>query len=194
MSLHPEDVPSLVVRARRGDASARGELIERCRPRLLERIRFMMGDDARRVAESGDFVQSVLIEALGRADESMLADDRRLLRWMTAAARNNIRDAVRRRREAALESFAGSGTWSLDDPAQPPSPATHADQFERLAVLAETIEELTQEQRRVIELREFEHKSFPDIARELGGTDDRVRLLHGKAMLRLGELIARRGL
>jgi DNA-directed RNA polymerase specialized sigma24 family protein len=53
---------------------------------------------------------------------------------------------------------------------------------------------LTEEQRRVIELRELEKKTFGEIAVLLGGTDDRVRLVHAKALLRLGEQLARRGL
>ena len=189
-----EDIASLVTSARAGDSAARGRLLERCRSPLLERIRFMMGEDARRAADSVDFVQSVLVEALQTVDDSLLVDERRLMRWLTAAARNNIRDAVRRRRERALASLTGSGSWSVEDPAQPPTPATQVEEGERLVRLAEMIEELTPEQRQVIELREFEQRTFGEIARELGGTDDRVRLVHAKALLRLGEMLTRQGL
>ena len=69
------DARDVVARAREGDRAARAALLERWQPRMLARIRLMMGDEARRHAESIDFVHSVLIQALERLDSAAFDDE-----------------------------------------------------------------------------------------------------------------------
>jgi len=184
----------LIERARAGDPQARGELLARCQPRLLERIRFMLGEELRAHAESIDLAQSVMLAVLEQPNASLYADEARLLRWMTAAARNSIRDRARRARVRAVETLGDStvGPGLVD--AGSPGPSTAFVQLERAVVLAELVEALEPDERRVLELRELEGQTFAQIAAELGGTDDRVRLLHQRAILNLGRLCERRGI
>lgn len=189
-----DEASSLIAKARAGDGDARGALLERCQPRLLERIRFMLGDEVREQAESTDLVQSVLVAALEQGETSIYSDELRLLRWMTAVARNAIRDRSRRTRAQALDALAGSTLGFVPVDTSQPTPASILAQDERAALVAELVEELEPQERRVIELRELEGQTFAQIAAELGGTDDRIRLLHQRAILRLGRVCARRGL
>jgi len=179
----------LVERARRGDARALEELVLRYRESLLERIRLMMGDEARRSADSLDFLQGVFAETLAQLGEQRFENERALLRWMTAVARNDIRDCVRRRRERALGSLSGSLTLSRIGDPECASPATVADQNEELERLVEALEDLTPDHRRAIELRDLEGLSFDEVGERLGRSADAAQMLHARALLRLGRIL-----
>lgn len=181
----------LIARARAGERAARAALLERWQPRILARIRVILGEGARRHAESSDYVQSVLIQALERLDEASFADEQHVLRWMTAVARNDIRDQADKRRERALESLSESWHASGHADANTPSPPSAADREERFERLVECLEVLAESERAVIELRDFEGLTFQEVGARLGWSDDRARLAHMRAMARLGRLVAR---
>jgi hypothetical protein len=84
--------------------------VERHRAVLLERIRLMLGEDARRQADSIDFLQEVFVEVLAKIDSCDFRDERALLRWMTTVARNDIRDRGYRARASwpGADATAGS--------------------------------------------------------------------------------------
>jgi len=175
------DIGSLIDRAHAGDTAARQELLEHCREPLLARIRWMMGDEARRVAESSDFLQSTIVavlEALPRFEDR---GGDALLRWMTTIARNKIRGAVRRPRETALSMLSTSlgGVPSTDGSQEQLSvdtALTLRDAFTRLSV----------DERRLIELHDFEGLSFADIGTRLACSERHAHRLHAQALLRLG--------
>jgi RNA polymerase sigma-70 factor (ECF subfamily) len=181
----------LVLRARRGDAEARARLLERWRPRLLARIRTMLGERARRHAESADLLQGTLAKALERIDAESFANEDHVLRWMTAVARNDIRDLAGRQRERAFESLSESWHASAHPDSSTPSPVSAADREERLMHLMEALERLEEGERRAIELRDLEGLTFPEIGARLGWSDDRARLTHLRALSRLGQLVGR---
>ncbi len=194
MRSHSSPSNELISRARSGEAAAREELLARCQSRILDRIRFMLGEEVRAHAESVDLVQSVMVAALEQPDESVFADEARLLRWMTTVARNGIRDRARRARVQAVEAL-GESTHSIVNPeSSQPGPLTACAAGEREVLLAELVEQLAPEERQVLELRELEGQTFGQIAAALGGTDDRIRLAHQRAVLKLGRLCARRGI
>jgi RNA polymerase sigma-70 factor (ECF subfamily) len=179
----------LIDRARRGDRGARDALVERWQERLLVRIRLMMGADARRHAESFDFLQGVFAKALERLDD--VGDERSFLRWMTAVARNDIRDHVGKRREHAFDSLSRS--WDASEQADPrtPSPVSEADRDDRWMQLVECLEQLDEHERSVVELRNLEGLTFAAIGARLQCSDDRARLTHMRAMSRLGAMLGR---
>lgn len=187
------EVPNLLTRARLGDAGARAALFARWQPRMLSRIRLMMGADARRRAESIDFVQGVFVKVLERLASAQFDDEAHVLRWMTAVARNDIRDHVGKQREQALESL--SETWDprlVRDP-RTSSPVSHADREDRLVRLVEYLEQLPDHERTVVELHALEGLTFADIAACLGWSDDRARLAHLRGMARLGQWMGEPG-
>jgi RNA polymerase sigma-70 factor (ECF subfamily) len=179
----------LLLRAAQGDEEARSTLLARCHPRLLRRIRLMMGDQARRVAESVDFVQDVLIEAIEAVDPSKVRDEQHLLRWMTAVARNKVRDSARRRRERVFESLSISTIRGPERTGA--SPPSRAERQEYMELLADALEQLTPDHRRVIELRDLEGLRFHQIAEAMGRSEDAVQTLHMRAMMSLGRILDR---
>ncbi|MFH0947294.1 MAG: sigma factor, partial [Planctomycetota bacterium] len=108
------DSMELIRRAQESDQAALGELLERYGDRLLGRIRLMMGDRARRVADSMDFLNGMFVQVIQGLDRFEIRDEQAFLRWATQIARNNIRDGVRKKRETAFLTF------SVSSPGEPP--------------------------------------------------------------------------
>jgi len=181
------DSPSILLeRARAGDTEALGRLVERHRTVLLERIRLMLGEEARRQADSVDYLQEVFVEVLAKIQGSDFRDERALLRWMTTVARNDIRDRGHRRRERAFASFSGSLSLDAVGGLDERTPASEADLNEDLLRMIEALEHLAADHRRVIELRDLEGLSFREVGRGMGRSAEAAQALHGRAMLRLG--------
>ena len=66
----------LVRQAQAGDHAALSDLLKRYRGRLLARVRLMMGEQARRLAESQDFLQNVFAVAFqGRSSARVWGAD-----------------------------------------------------------------------------------------------------------------------
>jgi RNA polymerase sigma factor (sigma-70 family) len=188
---------ALLARACAGDAAGLAELLQRCRPELLTRIRLMMGAEARRRADSGDFLQSALLEVVEDLDRYDLRDERDFLRWATRIARNNIRDEIRRPREQMLESFVsesglfarGRGAGSDSDAA----PVRRAARSEEVELLIEALARLREGDQQAVELRWFEGLSFAEIGRRTGRSEGTARRFHARALIRLGDELKRLG-
>ena len=174
-----DDLDDLVRRARGGDAVASGALIERVREPLLARIRLLMGDEARRVAESSDFLHETFVAALPALDQVSLCGPTQFLNWLTAIARNRIRQGVRRRREQALSSLSQS--LSGVPVAEPDSKAW----FDELLHLAQAMEELPPDEQRSIELHDLQGLSFAVLGQRLGCSERHARRVHARAVLQL---------
>ena len=182
----------LLLRAKDGDGGALEEVLERYRDRLLSRIRLMMGGAAKRVAESGDFLQGVFTEVLDRFPDFEIRDEKSFLRWMTAIARNSIRDSTRKRRERRFESLSDSLFARVESDQDTPSPPSQADLNDKLFRLAEAIEELELDHREVIALRDLDDLPFHVIGERLGCSKSGARLLYNRALVALGGLIESR--
>ena len=158
-------------------------LIEEYRRPLLGRIRLMMGDRARRAAESGDFLHDVFATALGDGTRATLPPEQDLLRWLTAIARNRIRAEVRRDHEGRFRTLSDS----LSGKSSSPTPSTEAARQEQLVELAEALEQLPDDYRDVIQRRHFEELPFAAIGRLMGRSEEAARKLHTRALLRVGD-------
>ena len=164
--------------------AALGRALERHHARLLERVRLMMGGAARREADSADFTQRTLAAAVKHQHKAPLDDERALLRWLTAIARNQIRDSARRRREESLASL--SRELRANPAAEGPTPSHAAGDAEERLALVEALEEMPEDERRVIELRDLEGLAFAEVGEALGRSSEAARKLHQRALLRLG--------
>ena len=174
--------------ARRYDGAASQELLMRFRDPLLKRIRLMMGDKVRRKAESQDFLQQVMVDFLKASHSFEIRSDKDILRWLTAVARNNIRDAGRRRRVQAFESLSSCFTAG-EVVVDAPSPFTQVVMHEDTVRLLEGLEKLKDDYRKVIDLHHLEGLSLKSVAARMGRSHDAVKKLHTRAMIRLGSHI-----
>lgn len=176
-----DDTAELLRRVGEGDQPSLNALMVRYRPRLMERIRLMLGDEARCWAETADFAQTVMLDVMREAKQVKIADGRGFLRWLSSIARNNIKDMGRRRR---LESISTFSRWMCHD-----SPWRAAADQENIDRMLEALEELKPDDRRVLELRHFAALPFNDVAKEMERSLDATKQLHRRALLRLGAML-----
>lgn len=181
----------LIARAGDGDDRARTVFVERMRPRVLARIRMLMGASSRRHADSTDYLQNVLLQALERLRSAKFPDEVQALRWMTTVARNDLRDAIGKRREQAFDSLSGSCQASSNVVASDASPVSEADRSDRWARLLEAMDDLSEGERASVELHDLEGLTFAEVGARLNWSDDRARLTYVRAIARLGRLLTR---
>jgi RNA polymerase sigma-70 factor (ECF subfamily) len=179
----------LVSRAQSGDQEALDQLLHRYQDRLLTRIRLLLGPKAREHAQSTDFLQEVMLEVVRGFQRFQWRDERAFLRWVTQIARNNIRDALRRRREKALESFSSTLFASLDRQASPP-PEEQVETQDEIERMLEALEKLSEAHREVIELRDLEGLAYREIATRMNrSSEEAAQMLHARALTALTKFL-----
>ena len=188
-----QDGPShdqLWSKAKAGDDEATRQLIVSYQDRLRSRIRLMLGEEARRQAESIDFCQQVVMDALKGLDRFEWRSEQQLLRWLTTIARNNITDTVRKKRARAFESLSISWDGQEGPEADIVTPSSQADRNERVYALVEAMEQLPDNHRTVIELRNLENLRFREIGETMNKNEEAARKLYTRAMVQLGRLMS----
>lgn len=168
--------------ARAGDRNALDEVFARYSPILLRRVRWLMGADARRRAETVDFAGDVVLEVMQRLPTFELRDEASFVAWLVQIARSRIGGAVRRRREQRLATLATSLAADAEPVARQTAAEDAAARAEALDRLADVLEQMSDERRQVIELRDFEELSFAEIAQSMGRSENAVQLLHARAL------------
>ncbi|HXT29842.1 MAG TPA: sigma-70 family RNA polymerase sigma factor [Vicinamibacterales bacterium] len=176
-----------------GSDEALDALYRRCGPRLLAFIRLKMGPSLRARLESRDILQATFLKSFQRLDDFEGDNARSLLGWLMRIAEREIHDRAdfhgRQQRDARRDA-------DVDDYAEALAVRTRSaltrvildEQVERLdAALAE----LSEPHRQVIILRAFEERSFPEIAREMGKSEDASRMLYARAMTALTLALSR---
>jgi len=176
-----------------GSDEALDALYRRFGPRLLAFIRLKMGRSLRARLESRDILQATFLKSFQRLEDFEGDTARSLLGWLMRIAEREIHDRAdfhgRQQRDARRDA-------DVDDYAEALAVRTRSaltrvildEQAERLdAALAE----LSEPHRQVIMLRAFEERSFPEIAREIGKSEDASRMLYARAMTALTLALAR---
>jgi RNA polymerase sigma-70 factor (ECF subfamily) len=180
----------LLAAARAGDKTALEKVVLRHQDQVLSRIRLMMGPEARRRAESMDFLQDAFANLVASLHRIHVENENSLVCFVLAVARNRIRDSVRKRREHAFESFSRSLDGQM---AKTRTPFDEVAGSERLQHVAEAIESLREDHRQVIELRNLEGCSFSEIGKRMARTEAAAFTLHARALVSLGEMLRAQG-
>lgn len=187
----------LLRRFNAGDEAALGGLLERHRAWLEDYVRRRRGPALRGRVETLDAAQDAVIDFLEYGPRFELADEEQLRALLARIVENNLRDANkhwrRGRRDVAREQrFTTATVLRLDPPAPASeSPSAIADRDERRAWIRLALEFLDEDDRRVLLLREWEQRSFPEIASELGMTESGVRMRYQRALPKLADCVGR---
>lgn len=183
----------LLAKAAEGSADALADLLVDIRPGLLQRIRLMMGAQARRVADSGDFLGSLMLDLLREFRDRGIPQDLDIIRWATCVARNNIRDSVRKRHERRLADFSSSFRLRKGPVDSGPQPDDAATVDEQVELMLDSLESLPDHWRQVIELRDLRGLSYEDVATHMRrGGANAARKLHARALGRLSQIVVAR--
>lgn len=189
MSLH-----DLISRARSGDSSALGELLDRHRDQLRLLADRDLSEKLQRRVDASDVVQQTFLIAHRAFEQFRGETDPELIAWLRTILNQNVQEAVRRHihaqhrslnQEVSIQS-AGTTSLPFDPPASDPTPSQRVALRESTAELLAALEELPTDQREAVRLKHLEGCSVTEIAASLGKTEAAVAglLRRGIATLR----------
>ncbi len=189
------DFHHLIDRARDGDNSALGRLINQFRPYLWTLARSQLDSAVNVRADPSDVVQQTCLEIHRDFHTFRGNDERELLAWFKQILHNNaantIRDHVRAKKRSADKD------QSIDDAAGRASPLRNQLEAEQSTPSAELIriedeeqirrllEELPHDQREAVVLRHLEGRSLQQLATHFGRSEVAVAGLLKRGMQKL---------
>ncbi len=174
-------------RVRAGDEHAANELVERYGPAMRRAVRVRLRDARlRRLLESIDICQSVfasffLRAALGQYD---IESPDQLLRLLSTIARNKVVNQARRERAVCRDEGRLNRAAMVEDCEA--SEAGPSRQIEARELLEEARSRLSVDERRLFE-RRAQGASWAEIAAELGGSPDALRIRLARGVARVGK-------
>ena len=168
------DIALLTSRLSRGDESAYAEFYELYFNRLL---RYLLVLTAGREDAAREALQATMLRIARNARRFEAGDA--FWSWLTVLARSSVVDAERKRKRylALLDRFFQNA----------PAPAANTDADSRLLHLLEhKLDELSTEDRALIERKYFDGAAVAEIAKEIGATEKTVesRLVRIRRQLR----------
>lgn len=176
---------ALMVGVRAGDPDAAAELVRLYEPEIRREVRLRLtSPQLRRTLDSVDICQSVFGKFFIKAALGDLEFDRpqHLLRLLCQMARNKVID--RHRRDQVRQPAHGGSRVDLSD-VDPPDRGESASQIiERKELLTRMSDQLTEQEQRIAVLRR-NGESWPEIARQTGGTVEGSRKMLARACERV---------
>jgi RNA polymerase sigma-70 factor (ECF subfamily) len=194
----------LIRRSQAGERAAFEELFARYWERVFVLVRQRMGPKLRRMLDVEDVVQSTFEAAVRAFDRFELRHEAAFIQWLSRLAERQLQTAARRAeaqkrdqaREVTLSSTPSpacesSLSWNLvaSDLAIPEQVA----QKELVAIVEQCLDELPEDWREAILLRDFAGGDWSYVAGELGrNTVEAAQELHRRARIRLSILVGKR--
>lgn len=171
-------------RVQRFDVAA---MVLRYRPFLKAIAAAEFPDHLKSREDDSDLVQEALLKATSQADQFRGTTEKELEAWLRETLRNQIRDRVkhhsRQQRDVAIEiafpvSAIAETTTTVSEELR---------KSEAKEIVQRVVNEMPDDYRTVILLRQQMDLSFIEIAEQMQRTPDAVRMLWGRAILALGE-------
>jgi RNA polymerase sigma-70 factor (ECF subfamily) len=191
-------VRNCLEKARAGDPLARDRLFAACRSYLGLIARASVEPWMRAKVDASDLVQQTMLDAHRDFTKFHGQTDQEWLAWLRQILNHNACDAVRHygaagkraaKREVQIQGNADdSQGFELPSPGE--SPSQIALHNERELLVAEAMNQLSEDHREVIILRNIQRMSFEDVAEQLGRTRPAAQMLWMRAMHNLKSLLA----
>lgn len=186
------DFEQLIRDAKGGCRASMERLIRDCQPYLLA---IANGELDRQVAQkigASDIVQNSMLSAQ-RCIADFQGDNRtELLAWLRGILIKDLQQTHRhyhaekrrvdRERPLKDDNSAPGGPMLVDQVESPSTAAVHREQEEQLI---RAMADLSEDERQVIELRNWQRLSFPEIGEHIGRTSEATRKLWSRAIVRL---------
>ncbi len=189
--LHPDlgsaddwSVEASIYSARDGSFSAVGKLLDYYRGYLLTIANGELSSDLVQKVAPSDLVQETCYQATRRFPQFQGKTDGELKAWLRQILLNNVRDAERRfrltgkrdcTREIPIDANVSGSGWIGQLATPDSSPSSMVANAEIKRILAQEIELLSNEQRRVIQLRSLEGMSLEEVGQAIGKSADAAR-------------------
>jgi RNA polymerase sigma-70 factor, ECF subfamily len=186
----------LLMQARRGLDSARGELLERYRTYLELLARVEVGRRLQTKLDAADVVQETFLEAHRNFALFRGHSEPEFAAWLREILAGRVCNLVRHylgtqgrdlRREQAWNIDLDRSSRAIDRGffALQSTPSQHVAQREQGVLLAEALARLPADYREVVILRHFEELTFPEVAKRMERTVDSVQKLWVRALANL---------
>lgn len=181
--------------ARQGDESARNHLFGACRSFVAVMARVQLHRRLHAKVDPSDLVQQSMLEAHRGLMNFQGQTPQEWLAWLKQIVQHNAIDADKRyrgarqrdlRKERSLviaDASASHAEWSPVDPG--PSPSQLLSNSERELRLAAAIEDLPDDYRQVILLRNIERLQFDQVAERMNRTRGACQMLWKRAVEQL---------
>jgi RNA polymerase sigma-70 factor (ECF subfamily) len=177
------DEDRLLRAARQGEGAAFWQLAEAYRPYLRAVAARVLG--GRLPSDGSDIVSHGLGVACERLAQFQGQQPAAFLGWLAAIVRNR---ALRSLRQAGRLQPLPAGSSDEDElPDDGSAPDEQASRREQAARLWAALQRLAEDDRTVIDLRNFQELPFPEVARRMGRSAEAVRQLWTRAVRRLRE-------
>ena len=190
------DFLQLVEAARGGCDSAMGQLLGECRPYLLAIANVELDDEINAKVGASDIVQNSILSAQRCIGDFHGGNRDELLAWLRGILIKDLQQAHRHYRAAKRhvgretllrdDSLSGQSIPLLDTGDSPSTAAVVREQQEHLYRAMNTLRE---DERRVIELRNWQRLSFAKIGEQMGRSAGAARKLWSRAIVRLKEIL-----
>jgi RNA polymerase sigma-70 factor, ECF subfamily len=186
----PEERQAALQRARQGDRTALGELLESFRPYLRCIVHAQGGNQLQAKMGESDLVQDGLLEAhrsfgtfRGTTVEELAGWLRQIVVRTTGHALRAYRQTAMRdqTREQSLDGLASVVAGSAS------TPSSQAIRHEESAQLAAALSRLPDDMQQVLLGRHLENLSYDALAERLGRSPGATRVLYTRALRRLRE-------
>jgi RNA polymerase sigma factor (sigma-70 family) len=187
-AVDPDEYSDFIRRVREGDDRAAEELVRRYEPEIRMEVRGWLrlrDPRLRRVFDSTDICQSVLAQFFVRAaiGEFDLDEPTQLIRLLVGMARNKLSEEVRHHHRQRRDlRRVGSGDEAVEIAA--PSGETPSQVVSRRELLQMARARLSEEERRLAELRRHGH-DWAAVAAAMGGTAEGRRKQLARAIARV---------
>jgi RNA polymerase sigma-70 factor (ECF subfamily) len=134
-----------------------------------------------------DVLQEVAIEAVN--SWHTLSDEQNAGAWLVTLARRKVARILRDQIGVAARDPRRERTIKTELPLadRRSGPVTHADRKDRLELLEQAIQRLSEDHRDVILLMKIDGLSAKEVAEQMGRTENAVHLLLSRALKRLAE-------
>lgn len=190
------DIPELLTRVRDGDDAARDELFTQCRSYVGIVARAQVEGRLRRKIDASDLIQQTMLEAHRGLKNFRGQTEAEWLGWLKRILANNATDFVRKyhgtekrggKREVPIHAASpGLTAEYIRDPADPgESPSQCVLRMERELAVAAAVEQLPEDYREVILLRNLQKLSFNDVADRMGRSRPAAQMLWLRALRQL---------
>ncbi|MCA8961784.1 MAG: sigma-70 family RNA polymerase sigma factor [Planctomycetes bacterium] len=194
--LQSELSESLLQRFAWGDDAAFGRIVEIESPRILKRIRERLPSSLKPRIGPSDVLQLSCVDMLRqrhRFRDRGLASFRK---WVEKIVEGNLSDSIKY--ELARKRNADREVVDIESPTHPhravapgPSPSSIVTRSEAIDRLAESVHQLSVEDRRIIRLVDEQDLSFTDVATRLGISHVAAKKRHSRAIRRLRDILMR---
>ena len=185
----------LLDRARQGDSSALGDLLEQFRPYVLVLVQAAWHRDAAARQDASDLIQDTMVvvqQAFPRFRGATVAE---FAGWLRTLTLRTVGHAVRShvltgKREISREEVLKDLEQAPMPEAQ--GPAAQAVRHEQAAKVALAMMLLPAEMQQVLHGRLFDGTSYAELAVRMKRTEGALRVLYTRALRRLGEELQNR--